>query len=39
VVEPRADKVAAFNAHFADTVNAEAAKAAVLEALRREAAR
>ncbi|NSZ65638.1 nucleoside hydrolase [Agrobacterium tumefaciens] len=39
VVEPRADKVAAFNAHFADTVNAEAAKAVVLEALRREAAR
>ncbi|MGN7957814.1 nucleoside hydrolase [Agrobacterium radiobacter] len=39
VVEPRADKVAAFNAHFADTVNAEAAKAAVLEAMRREAAR
>ncbi|MDZ7927139.1 MAG: nucleoside hydrolase [Agrobacterium sp.] len=39
VVETRAEKVAAFNAHFAETVNAEAAKAAILEALRREAAR
>ncbi len=38
VVEARAEKVTGFNAHFAETVNAEAAKAAVLEALRREAA-
>ena len=39
VVETRADKVETFNAHFAETVDAEGAKAAVLEALCREAAR
>lgn len=39
VVETRADKGETFNAHFAETVDAEGAKAAVLEALRREAAR
>ncbi|AYM08433.1 nucleoside hydrolase [Agrobacterium tumefaciens] len=39
VVETRAEKAKGFNAHFAETVNAEAAKAAVLGALRREAAR
>lgn len=39
VVETRAEKVRGFNAHFAETVNPEAAKTAVLEALRREAAR
>ena len=39
VVETRADKVTDFNAQFAVTVDAGAAKAAILEALRREAAR
>ncbi|MCZ4431573.1 nucleoside hydrolase [Agrobacterium sp. SOY23] len=39
VVETRAEKVAEFNAQFAASVDAEAAKAAILEALRREAAR
>ncbi|MCZ7488092.1 nucleoside hydrolase [Rhizobium rhizogenes] len=39
VVEMRADKVETFNAHFAETVDAESAKTAILEALRREAAR
>ncbi|TQN61149.1 nucleoside hydrolase [Agrobacterium tumefaciens] len=39
VVETRLEKVQAFNAHFAESVNAEAATAAVLEALRKEAAR
>ena len=39
VVEARADKVETFNAHFAETVDAEGTKVAVLESLRREAAR
>lgn len=39
VVETRAQKAQDFNAHFAETVDAEGAKAAILEALRREAAR
>ena len=39
VVEGRADKVETFNAHFAETVDAEGTKVAVLESLRREAAR
>lgn len=39
VVETRAQKAKAFNAHFAETVDAEGAKTAILEALRREAAR
>ncbi|MND67454.1 Pyrimidine-specific ribonucleoside hydrolase RihA [compost metagenome] len=39
VVELRAGKVEAFNAHFAEAVEAEGAKAVVLEALRREATR
>ena len=39
VVEARAEKAHAFNAHFAETVDAEGAKTAILEALRREAAR
>ena len=39
VVETRAEKAHAFNAHFAETVGAEGAKTAILEALRREAAR
>ncbi|MCZ7888372.1 nucleoside hydrolase [Agrobacterium salinitolerans] len=39
VVETRAQKAQAFNAHFAETVDAEGTKTAVLEALRREAAR
>ncbi|AYM84421.1 nucleoside hydrolase [Agrobacterium tumefaciens] len=39
VVETRAQKAQVFNAHFAETVDAEGAKAAILEALRREAAR
>ncbi|AYM60129.1 nucleoside hydrolase [Agrobacterium fabrum] len=39
VVETRAEKVTDFNAQFAVTVDAGAAKAAILEALRREAAR
>lgn len=39
VVETRAEKVETFNAHFAETVDAEAAKAVVLAALHHEAAR
>ncbi|MBB4403826.1 MULTISPECIES: nucleoside hydrolase [Rhizobium/Agrobacterium group] len=39
VVETRAQKAKAFNAHFAETVDAEGAKTVILEALRREAAR
>ncbi|NTE84120.1 nucleoside hydrolase [Agrobacterium tumefaciens] len=39
VVETRAEKAHSFNAHFAETVDAEGAKTAILEALRREAAR
>ena len=39
VVETRAEKVAEFNAQFAASVDAGAAKVAILEALRREAAR
>ncbi|MDS7595302.1 nucleoside hydrolase [Agrobacterium tumefaciens] len=39
VVETRTGKTEAFNAHFAETVEADATKATILEALRREAAR
>ncbi|WP_421404964.1 nucleoside hydrolase [Agrobacterium fabrum] len=39
VVETRAEKVTDFNAQFAATVDTRAAKATILEALRREAAR
>ncbi|MES5047917.1 nucleoside hydrolase [Rhizobium nepotum] len=39
VVETRAEKVTAFNGHFAETVDAEGAKTVILDVLRREASR
>lgn len=39
VVEPRAEKAQTFNAHFAETLDADGARTVILEALRREAAR
>lgn len=39
VVESRTGKTGAFNAHFAETVEADAVKETILEALRKEAAR